>query len=87
MRTMPKRVARYDGAVRLDGRELRDLSDEEYRTQIRWRRMAMVFQGAMNVLNPVLKVGDQVMEPLLLDARMDKRAARAGSRRCSSGSG
>ena len=76
MRLLPKGVARFDGSIRLDGRELTGLSDEAYRREVRWRRIAMVFQGAMNVLNPVLRVGDQVAEPLLLDDRMDKRTAR-----------
>src|SRR5688572_17765310 len=75
MRLLPKSTARFDGSIRLNGQELTELSDEEYRRQIRWRRIAMVFQGAMNVLNPVLKVGAQVAEPLLLDGRMDRRAA------------
>ncbi len=76
MRLLPKNVARFDGSIRLDGQELTTLSDEQYRRQIRWRRIAMVFQGAMNVLNPVLRVGDQITEPLLLDPQADKRAAR-----------
>ena len=78
MRLLPKKsVARFDGSIALDGRELTALSDDAYRREIRWRRIAMVFQGAMNVLNPVLRVGDQVAEPLLLDDRMDKKTARA----------
>ena len=32
----------------------------------------MVFQGAMSVLNPVLRIGEQIAEPLLLDRRFDK---------------
>ena len=76
MRLLPKGVARFDGSIRLDGKELTALSDEAYRREVRWRRIAMVFQGAMNVLNPVLRVGDQVAEPLLLDDHVDKRAAR-----------
>lgn len=76
MRLLPKGVARFDGEMRLDGRDLAPLSDEAYRREIRWRRIAMVFQGAMNVLNPVLRIGDQIAEPLLLNDRMDKRAAR-----------
>ena len=77
MRLLPqKSVARFDGSIRLDGRELTTLSDDAFRREIRWRRIAMVFQGAMNVLNPVLKVGDQIAEPLLLDDAIDKRAAR-----------
>lgn len=77
MRLLPKNVARFDGSIRLNGQELTALSDEDYRRQIRWSRIAMVFQGAMAVLNPVLKVGVQIAEPLLLDDRMEKRAAYA----------
>ncbi len=79
MRLLPKSVARFDGQILLDGLDLTALSDEQYRRQVRWRRIAMVFQGAMNVLNPVLKVGTQIAEPLLLDGegKLDKAAARA----------
>ncbi len=77
MRLLPKNVARFDGSIRLNGQELISLSNEEYRKQIRWSRIAMVFQGAMSVLNPVLKVGAQIAEPLLLDGRMAKKAAYA----------
>jgi oligopeptide/dipeptide ABC transporter ATP-binding protein len=77
MRMLPKNVARFDGGIRLDGRELTALSNDQFRREIRWRRIAMVFQGAMSVLNPVLRVGEQIGEPLLLDGRSDKRRARA----------
>jgi oligopeptide/dipeptide ABC transporter ATP-binding protein len=77
MRMLPKNVARFDGSIRLDGRELTALSNDRFRREIRWRRIAMVFQGAMSVLNPVLRVGEQIGEPLLLDGHADKRRARA----------
>jgi oligopeptide/dipeptide ABC transporter ATP-binding protein len=77
MRMLPKNVARFDGSVRLDGRDLTTLSDDQFRREIRWRRIAMVFQGAMSVLNPVLRIGEQVAEPLLLEGRYDKAGARA----------
>ena len=76
MRLLPKSVSRFDGSIRLDGKELRELGDDDFRKQIRWRRIAMVFQGAMNVLNPVLKVGDQVAEPLLISGNNDKQSAK-----------
>ncbi|MBA3337458.1 MAG: ABC transporter ATP-binding protein [Chloroflexia bacterium] len=76
MRLLPKNVARFDGSIRLGDLDLISLSNEDFRRQVRWNRIAMVFQGAMNVLNPVLRIGEQVAEPLLLDARMDKRQAR-----------
>ncbi len=77
MRLLPQNVARFDGSVRLDDRELTTLSDEQFRREIRWQRIAMVFQGAMSVLNPVLRIGEQIAEPLLLENRYDKQTARA----------
>ncbi|MDW8141738.1 MAG: ABC transporter ATP-binding protein, partial [Candidatus Bipolaricaulota bacterium] len=74
---LPKNVHTYTGSVRLDGRELLAFSDEEFRRQIRWRKISMAFQGAMNVLNPVLKVGYQIAEPLLQDGQIPKEKAFA----------
>jgi oligopeptide/dipeptide ABC transporter ATP-binding protein len=80
MRLLPKNVARYGGSIRLQGRELTTLSGDQFRREIRWRKIAMVFQGAMSVLNPVLRIGDQIAEPLLLDHRFAKAAASARAR-------
>jgi oligopeptide/dipeptide ABC transporter ATP-binding protein len=66
--------------VYLDGDELMGLTDEEYRKQIRWVRMSMVPQAAMNALNPVLKVGDQVAEPMMVHAGIKKEEALAQAR-------
>jgi oligopeptide/dipeptide ABC transporter ATP-binding protein len=77
MRLLPKNVARFDGSIKLDGRELTTLPLDTFRREIRWRKIAMVFQGAMSVLNPVLRVGDQIAEPLLVDRRFNKADARA----------
>ena len=38
MRLLPKNVARFDGSVRLDGRELTTLPDDQLRREIRWQR-------------------------------------------------
>lgn len=75
LRTLPKNVARFDGSIKLDGLELRDIPADRFRREIRWRRIAMVFQGAMNVLNPVIKVGHQVAEPLIVDGNVPKKEA------------
>ena len=56
----PNGRMRADGIV-LDGEELTRLGEEEMR-QRRWRKVSMVFQAAMNALNPVKRVEDQVME-------------------------
>ena len=52
------------GSIRFDGAELTGLDESGWR-RVRGRRMGMVFQGAMNSLNPVRKVIDQVAEPIL----------------------
>jgi peptide/nickel transport system ATP-binding protein len=39
-------------------------SEERFRREVQWLRMAMVMQAAMNALNPVVRVGEQVAEPL-----------------------
>ena len=76
LRLLPKNVHTYKGSVKLEGQELMTLSDEEFRRQVRWRKISMAFQGAMNVLNPVLKIWLQVAEPLLADG-VPKAQARA----------
>jgi peptide/nickel transport system ATP-binding protein len=78
MRTLPKNVELFRGSIQLDGQELTTLSDDQFRRQIRWKKIAMVFQGAMNVLNPVVRVGEQVAETLIIGGENKKTAlARA----------
>ena len=74
LRVLPRNVHTYSGQVILDGEDLMKLSDEEFRTRIRWKKISMVFQGAMNVLNPVIPVGIQAAEPLILSGMSKKEA-------------
>jgi len=75
MKLVPPNTLRYSGDVVIDGINIMRLSEEEMRKSIRWRKIAMVFQGAMNSLNPVLTVGFQVAEPLLVHEKIDKKEA------------
>ena len=52
------------GSVVLDGVDLAGLGEEELR-QRRWRDISMIFQAAMNALNPVQRVGEQIAEAIL----------------------
>ncbi|WP_051580499.1 ABC transporter ATP-binding protein [Pseudonocardia acaciae] len=63
------------GRVLLDGRDVLAGGEEGLRP-IRWRRVAMVFQGAMNALNPVRRIGDQLVEPMELHGVARGRRAR-----------
>ena len=80
MRLLPKNVRRFEGQMLLDGRDISALPEETFRREVRWREIAMVFQGAMNVLNPVLRIGEQIAEPLFVNEDVPRDAAlkRAG---------
>ena len=79
LRVLPRNVHRFTGEVWLGGTNIMEFSNEEFRTKVRWSGISMVFQGAMNSLNPVMKVGYQVGEPLIvhLDASRDEAEEQA----------
>jgi peptide/nickel transport system ATP-binding protein len=52
-----------EGSIKLDGKELIGLSESELRT-VRWDGISIVFQGAMNAWNPVIKIGEQIREAI-----------------------
>ncbi len=63
VRLLPSNARIVDGAVKLYGIDLVRKSDNALR-RYRWREISIVFQGAMNALNPVRRVRDQIAEPL-----------------------
>ncbi len=79
LRVLPRNVARFDGKVLLDGNDVMAYDGETFRREVRWKGISMIFQGAMNALNPVIRVGHQVAEPLVhhLDAEKDEAIAEA----------
>jgi oligopeptide/dipeptide ABC transporter ATP-binding protein len=75
-RLLPRNATLLGGSMRLAGEDIGGLTDEAFRQGVRWSRMAMVFQGAMHSLNPVIRVGEQVGERLRSDGQ-DKRQVAA----------
>ena len=51
------------GSIKLDGVELVGMTESELRT-VRWDGISIVFQGAMNAWNPVIKIGEQIREAI-----------------------
>ena len=51
------------GSIKLDGKELIGLSENDLR-KVRWDSISIVFQGAMNAWNPVIKIGEQIREAM-----------------------
>ncbi|MBA7668454.1 Oligopeptide transport ATP-binding protein OppD [subsurface metagenome] len=68
----PGRINR--GKVNFQGRDLLSLSEQERRS-LRGRDMAMIFQEPGKYLNPALKVGEQIMEMLILHLDMERKQA------------
>ena len=68
--------ARVAGSIRLDGRELVGLPDDDW-CALRGDRIAMVFQEPMTALNPLHTIGRQIGESLRLHKGLDAAAARA----------
>ena len=75
LRLLPRNVDKYSGKVLLQGTDVMELDEEEYRQNVRWVSMSLVPQAAMNSLNPVLKVGEQVAEPAILHLGLSKDEA------------
>ncbi len=63
LRLLPDNAQITGGQILLDGVDLTQLSEDEMQN-IRWKRISMVFQAAMNALDPVYKVGDQIIEAI-----------------------
>jgi peptide/nickel transport system ATP-binding protein len=63
------------GHVLFNGDDVLDMSHEELEA-FRWRDVLMVFQSAMNALNPVMRVGDQIVDVLLKHKLVSEREAR-----------
>ena len=61
------------GSIRLNGRELVGLRESAMR-RIRGNEISMIFQEPMTSLNPVMRIGKQIAEPLMLHQGMDRGA-------------
>jgi peptide/nickel transport system ATP-binding protein len=81
LRLLPRNVEKYSGKVILNGVDVMEYSEEEFRKNVRWIEMSLVPQAAMNSLNPVLRVGDQVIEPLLVHSGAKKEEAMVQARK------
>ncbi|HLE65178.1 MAG TPA: ABC transporter ATP-binding protein, partial [Candidatus Bathyarchaeia archaeon] len=65
LKILPQGARIRGGRILFEGNDLVPLSDRQMR-KIRWKGISIVFQGAMNALNPVFKVGDQIIEAIRL---------------------
>ena len=63
LKILPENSTILDGKISLEGEDIVQLSENEMRA-VRWDRISMIFQAAMNSLDPVYRVGEQIIEAL-----------------------
>ena len=80
LRLLPRNARVVEGKIVLENKDLLSMPEEEYREKIRWKKISVIFQGAMNALNPVITVGNQLTEAIMLHEKISKEEAldRAG---------
>ncbi|HWQ06654.1 MAG TPA: ABC transporter ATP-binding protein [Feifaniaceae bacterium] len=64
-RLLPKNARIAGGQILFEGEDLTKKTETEMQS-IRWKQISVIFQGAMNALNPLTTVGEQIAEPILL---------------------
>lgn len=77
-RLLPKNVIHTSGRILFNGEDLCAKSEKEME-KIRWRQISVVFQGAMNALNPVKTIGSQILEAI--EHHEPQTTAQEGRRR------
>ena len=75
VRLLPSNARIVNGSVNLFGIDLVPKTDRQLQ-RYRWREIAIVFQGAMNALNPVRNIRDQIAEPVELRLGQSRNASR-----------
>ena len=74
MRLLPDNASIQQGSIIFEGKELLTMPDAQLR-QIRWKKIAMIFQAAMNALNPIHRVNDQIVEAILTHDSLATKAS------------
>lgn len=81
LRILPSGGRILEGKIFFKNTDIVNLDEDELRKNIRWKGISIVFQGAMNALNPVYKVGDQIVEAISThesDASKEEAKERTG---------
>jgi peptide/nickel transport system ATP-binding protein len=82
LRILPPGGRILEGKILLEGLDLTKLEEEEMRQRIRWKRISLIFQGAMNALNPIYRVEDQIIEAITThEPEVSKEDARERTRK------
>jgi len=76
MRLLPYNGRIISGRIELKGSDILTMDAEEFRKNVRWKSISIVPQAAMNSLNPVFKVGEQITEAILFHEDVGEQEAQ-----------
>ena len=77
LKLLPTNARIAEGRILLEGVDLVPMKDADMRSKVRWTKIALVPQGAMNSLNPIFRVGDQIAEAIMIHSDTSKSEAKA----------
>lgn len=66
LKILPRNARIFGGEVLFDGKNITKMKEAALRKEIRWKGISLVFQGAMNALNPVYTIEHQIVEAIKL---------------------
>jgi peptide/nickel transport system ATP-binding protein len=75
MRLVPTPGRIVSGSVWLEGEELLGMPEDRFRREVRWRKISLIPQNAMNALSPVKRVGDQIADAIMNHEDVSKQEA------------
>ena len=81
LRLLPSNGKILHGNILLDGQDILSRGESEFRRDIRWKEISLVSQAAMNSLNPVFCVGDQIKEAITVHSSLPDAQAATEVRR------
>src|SRR3972149_6657136 len=74
LRLLP-RNSEVGGKIFLEGENILEMPINEFRKEIRWKKLSTIFQGAMNSLHPILRIEEQIVEAILIHEDVTKQEA------------
>ena len=72
LRLLPWNAKIVGGSIKLAGEDVVKMSESQLQKEIRWKRISMIFQGAMNALHPTYTIGAQITEAILTHEKVGK---------------
>lgn len=75
LRLLPNNARVFKGKILFEGENLLEIPTNVFNEKIRWKKISVIFQGAMNALHPMMTVGDQIAEAILLHENVSKSEA------------